>query len=89
MKYPTTRSFALSVVTIVVTVAVVMLRGSSVYASTDENTIYTFNETSEGIQPYGQLITDGLGDLYGTTTYPPREAGSCYGHHMNVPLRLE
>jgi hypothetical protein len=68
VNHTTTRSIALSAVTIAVMAAALMLTGASLYASTDENAIYTFNNTN-GSQPYGQLIADGLGNLYGTTTY--------------------
>jgi uncharacterized repeat protein (TIGR03803 family) len=44
--------------------------GSALHAQASEyNVIYTFQGGSDGVQPYGSMIADSAGNLYGTTEF--------------------
>lgn len=54
----------------VIALAASTFTGSALNASTAKDIIYNFdNATSEGLKPYGTLIADKSGNLYGTTAY--------------------
>jgi uncharacterized repeat protein (TIGR03803 family) len=69
--------------------AVAVFAGSS-FAGDSAQVLYRFLGTSDGYSPYGNLISDQAGKLYGTTEYggksfygeifqlsPPAKAGLC------------